>query len=136
MNRKPMKVDVSGLRETPRNIRSYRKESGGLYRELVALDPATGYPVVTARVYFPGSVAYCCLWVTNRSDRYGRGCGKAGGGGYHKPSAALADAIHDAGIRLSESINGVGDSAMESAVLAIARAVTGKRRFILHTAHA
>ncbi|MFX5068880.1 hypothetical protein ABTC68_19770, partial [Acinetobacter baumannii] len=67
---------------------------------------------------------------------YGRGQGKAGGYGYHKPSAALADAISDAGIRLSRSISGCGDDVMRDACEAIARALTGKRRFIVHVAHA
>lgn len=132
MNRSAIKADVSKLRETSRNMDSYRKENG-FYREVTALDPATGRAVVTARIYFPGSVAYCALWVFGGA--YGRGLGKAGGYGYHKPSAALSEAVSDAGIKLSQSINGVGDGVMIDAVEAIARAVTGKRRFIVHTAH-
>ena len=143
MNR--LKADVTGLRETSRNMDSYRKESG-FYREIAALDPATGRAVVTARIYIPGSTSYCAIWISG-PDAYGRGLGKAGGYGYHKPSAALAEAIRDAGVILRgdiygrEKINrpadigGVGDSVMVEAVEAIARAVTGKRRFIVHTAH-
>ena len=137
MTDKPMKADVSGLRETKKNG---RRETG-FYREIAVLDPATGRAYVTARIYWPGSVARCALWVSGRDGKglrvtYGRGAGSAGGGGYHKPSAALGEAIADAGIKLSRGINGVGDSAMESACLAIARAVSGKRRLIVHTAHA
>jgi len=131
--RKPIKADVSGMRETEKNA---RRDSGFL-SEIVVLDPATGHAIVTARTYYPGTVARCSLWVSSRGNgTYGRGQGQAGGGGYHKPSAALDSAIRDAGIRLSQAINGVGDRAMEEACEAIARAVTGKRRFILHTAHA
>lgn len=136
-NRKPIKADISGLRETTKNTR----RDNGFYREIAVLDPATGRAYVNARIYWPGTVAYCTLWVSGRDGRglrvtYGRGQGQAGGGGYHKASAALAEAIHDAGVVLSRSISGVGDSAMEEACEAIARAVTGKRRFIVHVAHA
>lgn len=127
------KADVSKLRDSARNTDSYRKDL--IFREIAAIDPATGRAVVTARIYFPNATAYCALWV-NAPNAHGRGLGKAGGGGYHKPSAALADAIRDAGITLTQAISGVGDSAMEAACEAIARAVTGKRRFIIHVAHA
>ena len=122
-----IKADVSNLRETTKNAR----RNNGFDREIAVLDPATGRAIVTARIYYPGTVAYCSLWVSG-----GRGQGSAGGYGYHKPSAALADAIQDAGIVLDRSISGVGDSAMTEACEAIARALTGKRRFIVHVAHA
>lgn len=127
-----MKANVTALRET---TRSYGRRDNGFYREIAVIDPATGRAIVTAGFYMPGTTAYCALWI-NGNDRYGRGNGKAGGGGYHKPSAALSDAITDAGIELSERISGVGDNAMNEACEAIARAVTGKRRFIVHVAHA
>lgn len=50
-----MHADVSGLRETTRNIDRYRRESG-FHREIVALDPADGRPIVTVRTYAPGTV--------------------------------------------------------------------------------
>ena len=127
-----MKADITGLRETSK---TYARRENGFYREIAVLDPKTGRAFVTARIYWPGETAYCALWISN-GDRWGRGQGKAGGGGYHKPSAALAEAIRDAGVKLSKSISGVGDAAMADACAAIARAVTGKRRFIVHVAHA
>lgn len=131
--RKPIKADVSGLRETKKNA---RRESG-FDREIAVLDPKTGQAILTARIYYPGSVAYCSLWVSSRANgTYGRGQGKAGGYGYHKQSAALADAIADAGIVMSQHIGGVGETAMNEAVTAIAKALTGRRRFIVHSAHA
>lgn len=58
---------------------------------------------VTARFYMgrsaSASVVYCCLWVHGK-DCYPSGKGSAGGWGYHKQSAALADAIRSAGIEL------------------------------------
>lgn len=138
-----MKANITNLRETPRDM--YRKDE--LTRQISAIDPATGREIVCARIYYPGSVAYACLWI--HGPKYGRGTGKAGGYGYHKASAALDEAIKDAGIVLTgdvygrdkrnnrpASIGGVGNDAMREAVEAIARAVTGKRRLIIHEAYA
>lgn len=61
----------------------------------------------------------CILWTPN-----GVSSGVAKGYGYHKPSAALADACCKAGIELSEDISGRGDDAMEQALRAIADAST------------
>lgn len=128
-----MKANITAMRETPRNM--HRKDS--LDKEIAVIDPANGRAIVTARIYYPGSVAYACIWIASTPKTpFARGTGKAGGYGYHKASAALAAAISDAGIVLSESISGVGDSAMRNACEAIARAVTGKRRLIVHEAYA
>jgi hypothetical protein len=105
----PIKADVSGLRETTKNAR----RDTGFLREIAVLDPATGAQVLVARLYYPGTVMRCSVWI-----------------------AALASALDDAGVRLSRAINGVGDRAMIDACEATARAITGKRRFIVHEAHA
>lgn len=137
-----LKADISALCTTTRNTR----RANGFCCEYTAIDPATGRAIVIARLYQPGSVMHCSLWI-NWSDTHGRGQGQAGGGGYHKASAALDAAIRDAGIALRgdvygsrksnapASISGVGEAAMHTAIYAIATAVTGKRRFIVHTAH-
>lgn len=128
-----MKANIKAMRETPRNM--HRKDH--LSREIAVLDPATGRAIVTARTYYPGTVAYACIWIASTARTpYACGTGKAGGYGYHKESAAFAEAISDAGIQLSESISGVGNGAMRDACEAIARAVTGKRRLIIHEAYA
>lgn len=75
-----------------------------------------------------------------------RGVGSAGGWGYHKPSAALDEAIRDAGIHLfgnpygesydskyekfkgPQSISGRGYGSMEDAMKALARCFTGARK--------
>lgn len=135
-----MKANVSKLREGDK-IRQYRKEDH-FYSQLSMIDPSSGREVVCARFYSPfrGSNIYACIWVRPcdlRADEsaYGFGGGKAGGYGYHKASAALADAISDAGIELDEEISGHGGAAMESAIYAIARANTGKRKFYMVRAH-
>lgn len=62
----------------------------------------------------------CILWTNGGHNA--NASGTASGYGYHKGSAALADAISNAGIKLSENIAGRGNTAMHEALLAIARA--------------
>lgn len=64
---------------------------------------------------------YCNLWIHARKpELWLHTSGSAGGYGYHKQSAALADALRSASIDLSRSINGVGETAMRAALIAIA----------------
>ena len=133
-----MQVNIDNI-TTDNFKRSYRKEKGGFYREFSALDPRDGSAIVTARFYWPGrdgaSNCYCCVWI-HGDNVHGSGSGKAGGYGYHKESAALAEAFSCAGVVLSEDIGGRGDSAMRDAIKAVACKVTGKRKVFLHVAHA
>ena len=100
--------------------------------------------IVTARVWTDrsrnASTVYASLWVMVGDDPTS-GHGSAGGGGYHKNSAALCEAVQSAGIKLQHTrpdrrgerayINGVGDRAMEHALLAIARAAGCRSKHIL-----
>lgn len=123
-------------RESTKAIASYRRESS-FHRELALIDLDKGGSVLEARFYGAASTCYCVVWV--HAWRYGlasaRGCGKAAGYGYHKPSAALDAALSDAGFTFTDSIHGVGDSAMESALKAIAERF-GATRYMIHSAHA
>jgi hypothetical protein len=107
--------------------------------------------VVDCRVYGAGSTAYACLWVYGKGNFYASGSGKAGGWGYHKTSAAVDDAIASAGFELYGSpyndgkeqnykkrcnISGVGDSAIEAALMAIAKTASRKRKLHLFRAYA
>lgn len=92
---------------------------------------------ITAKFYMGRSrdamTVYCNLWASDQSgERRTSGYGAAGGGGYHKESAALGDAIRSAGISLSEQIDGVGEMAMTDALTAIVRELgyTGNIRII------
>lgn len=70
------------------------------------------------------SVTYCSIWVRDhKGGRWFAGYGTAGGGGYHKPSAALDAAIRSAGITLEGDIHGAGERPMEHALHAIAVAL-------------
>lgn len=108
------------------NARNYSGEKE-LCRGMYVIGTRNGKldEVVTARFWMgrsaSASVVHCSVWV--RCDpHWTSGKGKAGGGGYHKMSAALQEALSDAGITLDEPIDGCGDSAMEKALEAVARA--------------
>lgn len=118
--------------EDPRNIYSYRREKS-FVSQLSIIDLDKGREIACVRFYQPDGVVYCVVWIW--SDKPARGYGKAGGGGYHKRSAALGDALSRAGVTLSEPIDGCGDSAMDEALLALARHM-GVSRPIIVRAHA
>jgi hypothetical protein len=132
------RADLSGLRGNI-NVKAHRLEDNLLY-EYVAIIPVGGHgrthsEPVTLRIYSrTGAKVTACVWVSS-GERYGAGSGYASGYGYHKASAAAGSAIESAGIRLSKRIDGVGDDAIRQAVEAIATAITGKRRVIIHVAH-
>jgi hypothetical protein len=90
------------------------------------------------------SVVYCSLWVRRpgilnaegtayiKEGAWWSGSGSAGGGGYHKGSAALDEAIRSAGITLSRSISGTGECMQ--ALMAIAKAMfprLSEKRFLI-----
>lgn len=88
--------------------------------------------VVDCRIYDSGgSKITACIWVNPKSLS---GSGYAGGYGYHKESAAVADAIRNASIDLSEDISGVGNSAIERAMISIAK-MAGFPNAILVVSH-
>lgn len=125
---------------------------------IVLIDKKTEREIVDCRIYMSASrnasTVYASIWVqgikTGKHPAdwpYGEtsGRGSAGGGGYHKQSAAVGDAIRSAGIELYGSpyasrsngdsheetkamlkkpthINGCGDGSIRAALLAIANA--------------
>ena len=91
----------------------------GEYFHPVTLRTYSGRPRNASRIY-------ATIWVSHCAPAAFDGCsgsGYAGGYGYHKASAAAQDAIQSAGIELSAPIGGAGDSAIEAALGAIARAL-------------
>lgn len=76
---------------------------------------------VELRLYSTGISNTAAIWINDSaSDTHTSGTGSAGGYGYHRPSAAASEAIRNAGITLDKDISGVGESAIEAAVKAIA----------------
>ena len=100
---------------------------------IVATDKTTGRKIVDCRVYIgkvnSATTFYCSIWIYG--EQLYTGLGKAGGGGYHKASAAMYEALHNAGWAVSEPISGCGDGAMRDAAVAVAEAAVGHDDIIL-----
>ena len=129
--------------ENVSNARNYggEKETTSTMQVIARNKQGALASIVEARFYMgrssSSSVVYCSLWVSC-GDIYTSGSGKAGGGGYHKESAALGAAIRDANIKLFGSpysnpeggedlekpafIAGCGSDSMRRALIAIAEA--------------
>jgi hypothetical protein len=125
-------------RESDR-IRACRKENS-LYREYSLIDLGDGSAPVVLRIYWPGTVAYACVWINapgrlqGQTRAYARGAGRAGGGGYCKASAAAGAALADAGVRLEADIDGRGLESIRGALEALARWLDVPR-YVVHVAH-
>jgi len=121
--------------------RSHRKENGGFMGEYTVIDlspprhPPQANAPIFARVYHNTSKSAntVCMWVAHK-DLYIHASGEAKGYGFHRPSEALENAITNAGFTLSEPIGGVGEGAMENALLAIAKCI-GVKRPAIHRSH-
>lgn len=135
-----MKANIEKLHDGE-HVSANRKENAFCKQYAVyALDQLdyNGEPteLVCLRIYSTDSRAYACIWVHGRTtNQYGHGGGHAGGYGYHRASAAAQEAIKDAGITLSESIDGRGDESMKEAIRAIAEAA-GSQKYFIGDAHA
>lgn len=116
-------------------------------QEFALLSLADGHCHATLRTYgtATGSANSACLWVNGYlpagKDGAGEpfwtsGSGKAGGYGYHRPSQAAAEAFRNAGFTLANDIGGVGDTAMEGALHALAAWLgLALGRYVIHRAH-
>lgn len=118
-----------------------KKETVGTW-SLVAIAPpgldtaGDMVEVITARTYMARSAdgagpVYASLWI-HSPGFYTSGHGRANGYGYHKPSAAIQDALDSAGFKLERAIDGCGSEAIKDAFAAIARDL-GYSHFIIVT---
>lgn len=117
--------------EKHQNAKHLDKEIIKQYTAIALIDGAMREAVTcklyTSRTADGASPVYCSLWTLGGA--YNSGRGKASGYGYHKPSAAVGDAIRSAGIELlrddgsKADINGVGDDAIHDALTAITYAM-------------
>ena len=108
-----------------------------LVRRIVVVDDAGSKRTIVDCRFYMGRRSnapnvYCSIWANghiNNERLWLSGHGKAGGGGYHKPSAAMQNAITAAGFTLTDddggsmSICGCGEEAMHDAAVAIAAAL-------------
>lgn len=120
---------------------SHRKEGKCYFSSMQVIDLAAkpyevsrrAHDVICARFYGTGCKNFACIWIHAPTSKkypdglHTSGSGSAGGYGYHRPSAALAEAVRNAGFTLDECISGRGESAMREALLAIAAAVGVKK---------
>lgn len=131
-----------------RNL-SHEKETIATYKVIGKFPKGNLQVICEARMYMgrsnTASTVYCSLWV--RGKKSTSGYGQAGGYGYHKLSAALQSAIKSAGISLfgatfsstdqkvdlkrSANIGGVGDDAMRTALISIARAAGARGELLV-----
>jgi hypothetical protein len=129
------------------NGKAHRKEGKCHFESYSIIDPDRlwGRPnedgggqeapaVIECRLYGTGARNYACIWVSKEPWGWSSGSGSAGGGGYHRPSAAAQEAIDNAGFSLSRPIDGRGPSAIVEALFAIAK-VIGVTKPILFHAH-
>lgn len=109
--------------------RNHRKENHfqGEYK-VMTIEGDKIKEIISCRTYGTQAANYACLWVMG--DSFKSGSGSASGYGYHRVSAAIQEAIQEAitnsGYILHNkdgketSISGVGNSAIEEALLSIA----------------
>jgi len=130
-----MKSNISNLTDGKEFTPEKRdRVNRGFSKEYAVIDLLYGQSVVLLRVYWTGTTCHCIAWFYGK-DSYGKGYGKATGGGYCKESTAIAYAIDDAGIELSERIDGRGASMVRQAAFSIGKKLTNKRKLILHVSH-
>lgn len=116
--------------------RNHRKENHFMEQYTALILTKEGMrEAVTLRVYGTQAMNYVCLWFNN-GDQWASGTGSAGGYGYHRPSAAAAEALKKAGVELSERIHGQGDEVIREAVKALAKKLYPRRKVYIHKAHA
>jgi|TARA_R100000084_G_scaffold99924_1_gene54475 hypothetical protein len=111
------------------NVGNYRKESK-FYKEFAAINPKTGEAEVKLRFYSPqGWTRQACVWIhTDKESRVGGASSNYSG---NTELDAARKAFASAGIEAGPGFRRCGEL-----VEAIARKVTGKRRFIIHEAKA
>lgn len=111
-------------------------------RDRVATHLSRGYKAITidkndkmlelvdVRIGSTNSTCYACAWIHGK-NKWAYGGGKAGGYGYHRASAAVAEAFNKAGVKFDESFSGYGDEAMKKAIKAVAEYITDSPVYIV-----
>jgi hypothetical protein len=125
-----MKANISNIQTSDKDIRKYRREN--LFKSQISVvEKSTLSEPITCRFYLSGATAYCVIWINTNNALY-VGKGKAGGYGIHRTSGALQDAINSLGIVLDSSIDGRGDSAIDSALKALHKALSRKKAILMY----
>lgn len=144
-----MKIKASVIKKQDNARRPDNKELVSACSLVVRLPSGELREVVTARCYMgrsaSASVVHAVIWVRCADGEWTSGSGSAGGYGYHKESAALADAVKSAGIELKDldrtdrpdrrfDFAGTGESYYPQVFESIARAAgyRGRTLFLSH----
>jgi hypothetical protein len=114
------------------NGKSHRKENN-FSREytLIVFDKEKNEfttPLII-REYNTNSRSYACVWF-NHNNTYASGSDFAGGYGYHRPSQAICDALISCGFKFEHYFGGYGESAITTAILAIAQFIGAEHTHI------
>lgn len=97
----------------------------------VVVDQGQLKKVVDLRIYGTQAMNYVCIWIhDDKNDVHVNGSGSAGGYGYHRPSAALHEALNSMGVELTHAIAGRGESIMQEAVMAILRKLYPRNKIV------
>ncbi len=113
-----MKLSIIKSKQIKEITISHRKENN-LMESYLVIDCTNKKVLIDCRLYMPGSTnVYCCLWTHFEND-HRSASGQAGGGGYHKPSAAVEYALTSMGYQ-GEDIAGRGNEAIEQKLKEIA----------------
>ena len=120
----PITATLEKWKEPPLgSMNKWRKEKH-FTRQLtcVAIVGGEVVEIAQARTYGTAAASYCCIWImTDGGWRHGGAVAR--GYGYHRYSEAMDTALQRCGVKLSQSIGGVGDNAMEDALAAVGRAM-------------
>ena len=139
-----MKATFKPYKDSNFNI-NHRKEDYFRYQfTAVVFNGKEAYDAVTLRLYNTEARSYCAIWICDNLSwtierpemLYRKATGFATGYQYHRESAAAEQAIRNAGIVLDEEISGKGYRAVEQAILAIARYMWPKKKYIIHITEA
>ena len=113
--------------------RNHRKENN-FYQEYLVIDNDTKSQIIACRFYRTSARCYCCLWIWTKELSLS-GTDWTDGGGYHMASAAFDLAANNAGYVFEHNISGVGDTAIESGLMAIC-SFHGLNNCSIYNAHA
>ena len=133
--------------ELPNELNRLNVPKRGFFKQLSVIEQMTTKTLVTAKFYQTGESITCVLRVYDSEGNYGTAVARAGGYGYHKSSAALADALRKCGVtgRYKHGmenggewapglcLSGRGDGAMSEVLMLLAKKLTTRKTFI-HTA--
>lgn len=108
---------------------NYRKENhfDGSY---MVVDMTNGNVKIDLRLYSTQNTSYACVWFGHNGDM-ANGSGKAGGWGYHRPSAAAFAAFYSAGVFISD-FSGTGQIVEALEMLAAELGLTNFKIFHAH----